>query len=358
MKTAVTLLTVAAALVGTTGCVLGEQVTSRFDPSLQSSPAAQGRFQQLASASDLGYGVVPNPSGLSNSVWLGMGDRLCAMNAASGAIAIDIFVDGDIAPGVVLLDADADGFLAVGPDGSILVTDSLGQVTDSYPVDGEVIAGQQTDDGIVLLVLTEDGCFVVRIHPDGTQELVQVEDDACDPHTDLVDTTGSMADVVIGGADSLVVVGDVGVVDVDEGDQAAVDSETGRFYAATTGTSAIRAHLPGRSGGIQSFALPGPLVDFDVQAGHLVALTTDHDLVHLDALTGETLAIEPYFGPLGIDRLQFTTDEGTGIVLSNGNALQFYALRKNRAPAGGAPDAAVPGPTVVGPGTATGTTSP
>ncbi len=359
-RNSLALVGLTAILASTSACVLGEQVTRPYDPASADRPAAQGRFQQLTTVANPGFGVVPNRDGLTTSAWLGMGDRVCAMSGSSGAITVDIFVDGDVAPGVVLLDVDDGGFLAVGPDGDILVTDGSGQVLDDYPldIDGDVLAGQLTDDGILVLVATDDGCFVVRILPDGTQEIVQVDDEVCEPATDLVDTDGGIDGIVVGGGDQLIQVGDAGVIAVDDGDQGAYDTQTGRFYAATTGEDVIRVHGPDRVAGalsteaVMELPLPGPLVDFDVSNGQLVALTTDHDLIHLDALTGETLAVEPYFGPLGMHRVQFTTDDTRGLVISSDRDLQFYALRPNRSPAGGPPDAEAPGPAESSPGTA------
>ncbi|MEZ4317474.1 MAG: hypothetical protein R3F61_08215 [Myxococcota bacterium] len=305
-----------------TGCVLGEYQTAPFEDVPQAWAAERtGRFDALAETDNPEHGIVPAVGGAH--AWMGMGDRICQVRGSSGAITTDIFVDGELLDGVTLLDGGAGGWLAAS-HGTVLLTDAWGGVLAEYPVDGDVLAGAITDDGVYVLVATDDGCVVVHIAPDGTQTVFAVEDEACDPDTDVEATADG---VLLGGGGSILDVTPVGVVPVADGSQVSADASTQTWFSGTPGHSSLEAHLS--NGQVAEVALPGALVDFAARAGELIVLTADDRLVQIDGSTLQPLAIEPYTGPLGMTRVQLT-DTAEGIVLNSANRVQFYALRNDR----------------------------
>ncbi|MCB9677251.1 MAG: hypothetical protein H6737_19185 [Alphaproteobacteria bacterium] len=312
-----------------TGCVLGERQTTYFEPGPELLGSNE-RFARMAETQNPGYGIVPAVEGID--AWMGMGDRICEVRGNSGTIATDIFVDGDLAPGVVLLDGSVDGWLAA--DGStLLVTGAWGDIVASYDLPGEILGGVFGEDGIYVLVATDDGCVVFVIAADGTITEIPVEDEVCDPDTDIEPTAEG---ILLGGGPEILEITPVGVQPVAEGSQVAADPTTGLVYTGTPGVPSLVVHHP--DGHTQVVGLPSGLIDFSARGGTLVALTEGWKLVEIDTTTHNPVAVEPYFGPTGISRLQLSGD-GEGIVLTSSRTVQFYRLRETRGAAGSPPPA-------------------
>jgi hypothetical protein len=300
------------------GCVVGNELVDRPDLDLQPAPTstvARG-MEALEQTPNLGHGVVAGVDGPEG--WLGMGDRICLVEGASGAVTVDVWLDGVSVPGLALLDVDGDTWLVTTPVG-VVVTGPSGDAGPVAYVAGDVVGGALTDDGAVLRVMRDGACELVATDFMAVPVRHPVDAALCGPDVDLVAWQGG---ALVGGGPEIRQLAFDGLLPLAPGDQLALDVSSGALFAGFRGERQVQVTLDDSS---YDLGLSGALVDLAAADGQVVALVETGELVRFDVRTGFELDRAPYEGPLGVTGMQMT-DSGRGLLITTPQMVQFYRL--------------------------------
>lgn len=301
-----------------TACDRGTLVdpTGDWTPPDVSEVQARG-MEPLAETENRGQGVVPTVD--VPGAWLGMGDRICEVRGQDGELSTDVWI-GENNPGVGVIDVGPEGFLGTTPIGVGLVT---GDVTVDIPVAGAIGGGALVGDHALIATLNDGVCELAWAALDGTGTTRHPVGAAhCGPGVDL--EGGALGAFVGGGAEVLRVTDASGPVPFAAGSLVALDDVAGLVFVADPGDGSIRAL---DADGVPRFdvSLPAGLVDFAASGGTLVALLDTDELIRFDSHKGTFVDQAPYYGVLGVDRIEIS-GTGRALVAVSPMMVQFYAL--------------------------------
>jgi hypothetical protein len=249
------------------------------------------RFERLARVVNPGLGVVAARDG---GAWLARDGVLAWVDAVDGAVVETVHVDGRTVDGLMLLDADADGWWVALDAHQVAWVDRSGAIVDALDLPGPIRTGG----------LSVEGAWVTWDAPDG----------ACDAL--LLSDPGASTDAI-------------GAVRCDaerpvhsDASRAAIDD--GALFALEPGTDVLD-RIDRTTGQTKSLMLDRPAIDVAARGGQVVVLSEDGIMAHVAPDTGETLAEWHVHRPASIGSIALTAQADT-IVLASDEAVVFFAL--------------------------------
>lgn len=267
-------------------CTPDDGVSTPYTPGPEDNLGT--RFERLAQVPDPGDGVVPLDMG--PGAWVAREGAIEEVGADGVAgTHVDVSAVGS-AP--TLFDRSGERFLLAAHD-TLDAVGPGGQATSSWTVEGEVLAGRLTAQGVAAVVRAVEGCSLLTAATDGDPV-------ATDAPCELT-----------------------GDVDAWPGEGVRVAADGGRTFALEADADEVTVFEGGALA--TSFGLDRVVVDVAARAGQLLVLSDDQVMMQLDPETGRTLAEWKVFRPQGLDTLQLAAD-GLGVVLSGGGSVVFFGF--------------------------------